>query len=354
MSRFFSSNPAKPRVTVLMPVYNCEHHVARSIKSILRQTFSDFEFLIIDDGSTDSTDEVILSFSDKRINYIHNERNIGVANTLNRGLKMAKGEYIVRMDSDDISRPMRIERQVKFMDSNPSIGISGTFTRLFGSQLPVINRRPIGPSVVDAFMVFDNPISHPTAILRRQFIIENELRYDPQFNRTEDYELWCRCRGVFLLDNLPELLLMMRIHKESVTGKFEEIMRHQTENVLRRQLQTLDVSPSQEELSFHHAVGRGKRLFTRNDMRRAHAWLLYLQYTNRLKGVYENHAMATAIGMIWFRLCANSTPLGPWIWNFCKISKLRKGYTPSRQEIAIFWTSIIWHYLYRIKLNLHS
>lgn len=342
------------RVTVLMPAYNCAHYVARSIKSILKQTFSDFEFLIIDDGSTDNTDEVILSFSDERINYIHNERNLGVAKTLNHGLKLAKGEYIVRMDSDDISRPMRIERQVKFMDNNPSIGISGTFTRLFGSQLPVINRRPTGPSVVDAFMVFDNPISHPTAILRRQLFTENNILYDPHFNRTEDYELWCRCRGIFLLDNLPEQLVMMRIHKKSVTGKFGEIMRHQTENVLRKQLRTLDVSPNQEELSFHHMVGRGNRLFTRNDLKRAHAWLLYLQYVNRLKGVYENHAMATAIGMIWFRLCANSTPLGTWMWNFYRISKLRKGYTPSIQEITIFWASMIWHCLFRIKSKLHE
>ncbi len=343
-----------PRITVLMPVYNADRFLRKAIDSILTQTFTGFEFMIIDDGSTDGSQSIVRSYNDSRIRFVQNEKNIGVAATLNRGLDLAQGEYIARMDADDISLPSRLKKQVHFMGKNPEVGISGTWIRLFGDQPRVVARRPVGAPVVKAFLLFDNALYHPTVIMRNDMIEKYNLRYDSHFNRTEDYELWCRCRGIFLLDNLPEQLVMMRIHKKSVSGKFEENIRHQTEKILRRELQTLDVSPSREELSFHHIVGRGKRLFTRNDMKRAHAWLQYLQYVNRLKGVYENHAIAVAIGMVWFRLCANSTPLGTWIWKFYKISKLRKGYTPPRQEIAIFWASIIWHCLFRIKLKLHS
>ena len=114
-----------PKVTVLMPVYNCEKYLRESIESILNQTFKDFEFLIINDGSSDKSAEIVESYNDNRINFVQNEKNIGLAASLNRGLDIAKGEYIARMDADDISLPERLEKQVRFMETNPQIGICG-------------------------------------------------------------------------------------------------------------------------------------------------------------------------------------------------------------------------------------
>ncbi len=121
-----------PKVTVLMPVYNAEKYLKTAIESILKQTFSDFELLIINDGSTDGSEEIIRSFNDKRIRLFNNEQNLGIIKTLNKGLNLAKGEYIIRMDADDISLPDRLELQVKYMEENPGIGISGTQARIFG------------------------------------------------------------------------------------------------------------------------------------------------------------------------------------------------------------------------------
>jgi len=116
----------EPKVTVLMPVYNGEKYLNEAIDSILGQTFKDFKFLIINDGSTDGTADILKSYKDSRIKVTNNEKNIGLTKSLNKGLKMAKSEYIARMDADDISLPTRLQKQVEFMDSHPKVGVCGT------------------------------------------------------------------------------------------------------------------------------------------------------------------------------------------------------------------------------------
>ena len=120
-----------PKVTVLMPVYNGEKYLKEAITSILLQTFDDFEFLIINDGSSDASVDIIQSFRDPRIRLVHNDTNIGLIATLNKGLKLAHGKYVARMDQDDISLPRRLEKQTYFMDNNPDVGVCGTWIKLF-------------------------------------------------------------------------------------------------------------------------------------------------------------------------------------------------------------------------------
>ena len=120
-----------PSISVVMPAYNAEKYLREDIDSILAQTYDDFEFIIINDGSIDRTKEIILSYSDPRIVYIENEQNSGICVTLNKGLDTAKGRYIVRMDSDDIALPQRLEIQVRYMDANPDVGVAGSMVERF-------------------------------------------------------------------------------------------------------------------------------------------------------------------------------------------------------------------------------
>lgn len=329
-----------------MPVFNSARTVGAALKSILVQSYADFEFLIIDDGSTDGSQSTIRSYADSRIRFVQNEKNLGVAESLNRGLEMAHGEYIARMDSDDISVRCRLEHQVRFMDARPDVGISGSWVRLFGDQPRITLRSPVGPFVIKAFMLFDNPLFHPSVIMRRQSLEKHKLRYDPGFSRTEDYDLWVRGSQYFLLDNLPEVLVLMRIHRENITSTTQNVMMPQTEKILSIELQNLDVNPTNEELAFHHIVGRGRRLKTRLDIERAETWLLALQDRNREVGVYEPDAFAKAAGMVWFRLCRNSAPLGRWVWRRYRASPLVKKFQPPLSEVVRFWASIIWHNAY--------
>ena len=335
------------KVTVLMPVFNAGSFVVQAIRSILRQTFTDFELLIIDDGSTDNTVRLIESFDDSRIRLIQNEGNCGVAVTLNRGLTLARGEYIARMDADDVSLKTRLAHQVQFLDSNPDIGIVGSWVRLFGDQLPLAEKTPVGADVLSAYLVFDNPIFHPTVMLRRSLVEHDGLAYDPAFNRTEDFELWIRAVTFTRLDNIPLVLHKMRHHERSVTSTASAVMTVQTCNLLERQLNKLGLAVTEEEVNFHHVVSRGKRLQTRFDIERAEQWLRLLRKKNRKSGIHDPKSFDVVLGMIWFRLCRNSTPLGWWIWKKYRQFSVCKAYIPGMRDILFCQVSIAWHGLIR-------
>lgn len=201
-------------VTVLMPVYNAEKYLAEAIESILHQTYQDFEFLIINDGSTDGSEDVILNYAevDSRINYVKNEHNIKLIATLNKGVKLAKGKYIVRMDADDISVPERIEKQVSFMESHPNVGVCGSYFTVFGEGIkdPYVVTRPLGNETIKASLLFTNPLGHPNVIIRKSLMIDNDIWYNSRFYRIEDWGLWTMLMNKCDFENIPESLLRYR------------------------------------------------------------------------------------------------------------------------------------------------
>lgn len=209
-----------PKVTVLMPVYNVALYVAEAIESILNQTYSDFELLIINDGSTDSTSEEVFKFSDSRIRFVENDQNIGLANTLNRGIDLARGEYIARMDGDDISLPERLRKQVAILDTHPDIDICGAGYRFFGAK----NYDVIYPQYheeIKAGLLFGCCMIIP--LFRRESIIDAKLRYEQNFFPAEDYRFWTCCVLQLKMYNIQETLFHYRMHPTQVS----EIMTNQ-------------------------------------------------------------------------------------------------------------------------------
>jgi glycosyltransferase involved in cell wall biosynthesis len=183
---------AKPKVTVLMPVYNGAPCLAEAIQSILRQTFTGFEFLIINDGSTDGSVAVIQGFHDPRIRLVHNETNLGLVASLNKGLGLAQGEYIARMDADDISRPERLALQVNFMDTNPAVGVCGSWVQYFPKAENSVWKLPRRTEEIRCLQFTTVGVAHPSIMLRRQLFANYGLLYDPRYRHIEDYELWGR------------------------------------------------------------------------------------------------------------------------------------------------------------------
>lgn len=334
-----------PEVSVLMPVHNGAKYLAEAIKSILRQNFIDFELLIIDDGSTDEIEKVIGQFSDSRIVFVRNSENVGVASTLNRGIDLARGRFIARMDSDDISMPYRLQKQVEFLGQHPQVAVVGSWVEIFGSNGTWKEHRPCKPEVVKASLIFDTPFFHPSVMLRKEILQQHCLRYDPSFSCSEDYELWTRVVRHGDLDNIPEVLVRMRHHEESVTHSKQETMRQQTLVILSRELALLQIVPDMEALAFHHNISRGHRMVTQDLIVNAEAWLSFLLRKNNELGVFEAAAMSETVGIVWFRLCRNCGNLGLWIWRRCRYSPLFSGYTPSRVEWARFIASIAWNAL---------
>lgn len=205
-----------PKISVIMPVYNTEESYLReAIESILNQTFADFEFLIINDGSTNNSQDVILSYKDSRINYVINEKNLGLIKTLNKGFDLAKGEYIARMDSDDISLPKRFEKQVDFMDKNQNVHVVGTWYEWF-PKCKVQKPPTTDKDIKECLLVQSNSLAHPTVMLRKSVIDKLEARYDENYAYVEDYALWLSLVDKVDFANIDEILLKYRIHPNSV------------------------------------------------------------------------------------------------------------------------------------------
>lgn len=191
-----------------MPVYNCELYVKDAVESILNQTFPDFELIIIDDRSTDSTIKIIKSYKDSRIKLIEKEQNTGLTNSLIHGVLIAKGEYIARMDGDDISLPERFQKQVSFLESNPKIILCGSAVEIIGKNY--ISKYPSNHDMIKIQLCFNASFYHPTIMARRQVLVENN--YNKDCEPAEDYELWTRIVTIGELANLDEVLVHYRIH----------------------------------------------------------------------------------------------------------------------------------------------
>ncbi|MCS3700199.1 glycosyltransferase involved in cell wall biosynthesis [Salinibacter ruber] len=210
-----------PLVSVVMSVYNGQPYLKRAVQSILNQTFEDFEFVIINDGSEDNSKEDLERFTkeDERIRLVQQE-NRGLITSLNRGLDMARGKYIARMDADDISHPERLEKQVDFLDANPKVGIVGTWIEWIRSdgEPTALWRPPTDPDLIAWQLLFNTCVDHPTIVARKS-LLEELGGYARWPTHAEDYELWTRAVRETQLANLPDTLLKHRHHEDSITTK---------------------------------------------------------------------------------------------------------------------------------------
>ncbi len=205
-----------PQISILMPAYNAGKYLQEAIDSMLNQTFTDFELFLLDDCSTDNTEEIVKMYSDKRIQYIRQDNNIGLANNLNVGLKLAKGKYIARMDGDDISYSERLQIQYDFLESHPDIDLCSCGLEMFGKDNQVWIRER-DPEQVKITMMFYSPILHATSMWRQRSFEKYNLYYNQDAFPAEDYDLWSRAIFHCTLVNIPQVLYKYRIHGVQVT-----------------------------------------------------------------------------------------------------------------------------------------
>jgi glycosyltransferase involved in cell wall biosynthesis len=221
-----------PSVSVLMPVYNGASYLKESMESILNQSFEDYEFLIVNDGSTDESAIIIDSFHDSRVKHVKLNANEGIVNALNTGLSKALGEYIVRMDADDIALPQRIERQVEFMNRNSKVGIAGSWVNYFGAKKGIM-QTPVSHEEILWALTVDSAIFHPSIIFRKRLIDETGFNYSAAYPHAEDYAMWVELSDKATLANIPEVLLNYRFTESSVSARYESIQRQSASALAR-------------------------------------------------------------------------------------------------------------------------
>ena len=290
-------------ISVVMSVYNCDDYVTSAIESILNQSFRNIEFIIINDGSTDKSDEKILMFNDPRILYIKNEKNIGLIGSLNKAILISNGKYIVRMDADDISVYNRIERLVNFMDKNPDIGACSSYFE-FGLETNNIIKYPVNDEEIYLNFLTGCPFGHAPAILRKKVLIEHNLSYDTDFEHSEDSNLWVRMLNVTKLANLPEILYRVRLHPGSITQlKKDQVQRSfnksrniHFKNICNKLGEESEMVPFPGyNPSFDYLKGLGKKILT-------------LIGKNKKLGKFNSTMFEKYISLLWMEIINKNSP----------------------------------------------
>lgn len=208
---------AGPLISVILPVFNGEKYIDEAVRSVLAQTFTNFELIAINDGSTDSTLEILgrLQSEDERI-IVVNRANKGLVETLNEGIAVAKGVWLARMDADDISVSHRFERQLQWLQETGA-DICGSWIKYFGTSDRRILQHPQSDEAIKVEMLFGSPFAHSTVLMKTKLVAK--LGYDPAWNSCEDYDLWERAaRAGWKMTNVPEVLLFYRQHESQISS----------------------------------------------------------------------------------------------------------------------------------------
>lgn len=285
-------------ISVILPVYNTERYIKEAIQSIVDQTFQNWELILIDDASTDGTLEIAQSFKDSRVKIVQNPSNMRVVKSLNLGIRLSSGKYVARMDADDISHPLRLEKQFKYLEEHKDVMLCGTWVQSIGGENRVI-RAPLRHEQIQASFLFHNVIVHPSVMFRREAFMREGMLYDETFTNAEDYDLWIRAIEKLGFANIGGVLLKYRVHDRNVS-----VLKAVNSDELDRMhyriytfyLNVLRVPFKQEELVIHRKIGL-RRLGTLDgrELQDNLGWLRTLTAANRKTRYFERSAFSYVI-----------------------------------------------------------
>lgn len=309
-----------PKVTVFMPVYNREQYVKAAIESILSQRFSDFELLVIDDGSTDRSVAIVQSYtSDRRVRLVCHACNEGIPKTRNQATALARGEYLAMLDSDDTARPQRLAKQVQFLDRHPEYALVGSWTQRIdadGQLLRGVRFSPASPGEVRARLLFQGGPIQSTVMARTAILRAHP--YDEQYTVCEDYDLWIRLARRYPLGNLPEVLVQSRRHTGRITYEQTTVIRDHCLHLTRTQLTELGIAFTALDIERHFLLLRMAEHHFIPDVEYvawAEAWLHKVKDANARMVLYPQRPLERLLGQIWFVVCWRATRgVGTAVW----------------------------------------
>ena len=286
-----------------MPVYNGADFITEAVQSILGQTYSDFELLIINDGSTDNTSELIRRFTDRRLRLIDHPANAGLITRLNEGLSLARGRFIARMDADDIAFPQRLARQMEVFNNDPQVIACGSWYYSFTVSKKKLHVVKGGDAYLKSLLLFATCFNHPTVMFRNVV----DLRFDPSKQHAEDYAFWTRLaeRGAFHIINEP--LLFYRIHPKQITERFSVKQKQVSAEIRKDYLDHLGFVYTSADLVYHNQLGDNYRARNIADLRGQELWLLNLERQNAQRSAIEQGTFRSLLFKFWMESCGNSS-----------------------------------------------
>ena len=284
-----SSPSAAPRVSVLLPVYNGARYLAGALRSVVAQSFPDWELLVVDDGSTDDSRAVAHSWDDPRIRVLANGENLGVARSLNRGIREARGDFIARMDADDECFPERLREQVRFLERHRSVCLLGT-NAVSAETGKATFRVPANHASIRCNLLFNCSFLHPSVMWRRDVFQRYELWYE-ESPTAEDYDLWERTVQVLQTANLPQPLLRYRDDPAVKVSAYVRQQKRGGRAVRQRALARLSLEPTPEEEETHHACCFDNWKQPAIQVERVDRWLGRILVANRERQLLDPAAL---------------------------------------------------------------
>ncbi|HQQ94608.1 MAG TPA: glycosyltransferase family 2 protein [Bacteroidia bacterium] len=312
-------------VSVILPVYNAEHFVQEAIQSILDQSYTRIELIVVNDGSNDSSENIIRAFQDPRLVYFKNEYNIGLIASLNKALQLARGELIARMDADDIAMKNRFEVQVNMFRSDPELLLAGSsYFILRGRQKRKLQAHE-NNDYLKANLLFSTSFCHPSIMMRRPK--GSDLVYESAFKHAEDYRLWTRLVPYGKFSNAKEALLVYRDNPGQWSNRFRQEQFEISARIRREYAQTLGFSFSEAQFSTLNHLGNNTRMREWRQLQEAEALLQEIVKQNHNLKVFGNLGFRDLIQKQWLDACGNTT-LGLKAFRACLRSDLSKGANP--------------------------
>lgn len=333
------STSSTPLVSVILPVFNAEKYLAAAIDSLVEQRYAHIEIIIINDGSTDDSANIIAGYKDERIRVINNDGNEGLINSLNKGLKIATGEYIARFDADDINHPDRIGVQVEFMGKN-EVDISGTFIRQIGLASKLV-RFPVTDEDIKAAMLVGNPLVHPSIMFHRKWVDKGLYYYSPQWKHVEDYELWIRLMPVCTFANIPRPLLKYRISGDSVCATNPSEQKSKDLKLREYLLQKILPGYQLTEVEIDW-LSNSNRKRSSADIRNIRELIHTLMQGNKLSSVFPQQAFLRMLMKRFYSTClAGNNLRQEYFTSYLQLSRQLNFSTGFRRSLWLFSRGIV-------------
>jgi glycosyltransferase involved in cell wall biosynthesis len=294
---------SETQVSIVMPVYNGEEFLKSAIESILNQTFIAFELIIINDGSTDESEAIMLSFSDKRILYINHVKNKGLVAALNTGISAASGKYIARMDQDDICLPNRIAAQYEFMEQHANVVLLGTQLQVVGEKNS--SQMYSKSDELKTSLLIGTSFAHPTVMIRKSTIVQHNLKYDEAYLHAEDYGFWSQICQYGDIQNLNEVGIQYRKHPKQYTRVYSEQMRQTTRRIRKDYATHLGLTLNEFEFTLLNTISEKTYLQSECfDLKEA-AEFLNLLVIHLSESGLEKSAVEKVIYSVWLNMCGS-------------------------------------------------
>ncbi|TAE00957.1 MAG: glycosyltransferase [Bacteroidetes bacterium] len=302
-------------ITVCMLVFNGEKYLESAIKSILNQSFQDFELLILDDGSTDRSAQIVREIDSPKIRFLQNARNQGLALAKHRALQEANRKYFAILDCDDWAYPNRLKEQVNFLEQHPKVAAVGSWVEVIDGENNVKNtwNLPTKSEEIKVKMLFRNCFAHPSMMIRRE--IFNEFSYRNEYPPAEDYDLWSRILQKYEMANLPKILIKYRVHGNNISQTKKELLLENHYKIVGANLANLGILPNENDLQNHKKIADLDFL----DWEIAKNWLLKLRIANQKTQIYSQKDFDKELSFYWKELFLQNSPnfslFSDWIFS---------------------------------------